>query len=315
MGRYVVRRLLQAIVMIFVVASLVAIFIQFIPGDPAYVILGQAQANEEAAAAIREELGLNRPIYEQYFDWITSVAQGDLGTSLINNRPIGEDLAKRIPRTFELGLTAIAISIIIGIPLGVVAAQYRNRAPDVLATSFAILGLSIPVFVVGPLLVLVLSLKLGILPAAGYVSFSEDPVGHLRNLALPAVTLGFLASATIIRMTRSSVLEVLGEDYVRTARAKGVSERVVLFSHALKNALIPVVTIIGLQMGTLLGSSVLVEYIFNWPGVSTYLINGINRRDYPVVQAVILVIAVTFILINLLTDLIYAWLDPRIKYE
>jgi peptide/nickel transport system permease protein len=315
MGRYVIRRLLQSALMIFIVATLVAVFIHFLPGDPAYVILGEDRATEERVDAIREQLGLNRPIYEQYVDWLGGVVRGDLGNSLISGRPIRTDLQLRIPRTFELGGVAVLISVLVGIPLGVLAARYRNGPVDLLATSFAILGLSVPVFVVGPLLVLLLSVKTDILPASGYVSFSEDPVEHLKRLALPAVTLGVLSSATIIRMTRSSMLEVLGEDYVRSARSRGLGERSVLFTHALRNALIPVVTIIGLQMGTLLGSSVLVEYIFNWPGVSTFLIDGINRRDYPIVQAVILVIAVTFILLNLLTDLIYAWIDPRIKYE
>ncbi len=315
MGRYVIRRLIQAGIMILIVATLVAVFIHFIPGDPAYVILGEERATEDRVQAIREDLGLNRPIYVQYVEWLGGVVTGDLGESLISGRPIATDLKLRIPRTFELGGAAVIISVIVGVPLGVISAQYRNRAPDFMATTFAILGLSIPVFVVGPLLVLLLSVRTNILPASGYVPFNEDPVEHVKRLLLPAVTLGILSSATIIRMTRSSVLEVLGEDYVRAARSKGINERTVLFTHALRNALIPVITIIGLQMGTLLGSSVLVEYIFNWPGVSTYLIDGINRRDYPIVQAVILVIAVTFILLNLLTDLIYAWIDPRIKYE
>ena len=315
MGRYVVRRLLQAALMIFVVATLVSVFIHFIPGDPAYVILGEERATEERVEAIRDDLGLNRPIYVQYAEWLGGVVRGDFGDSLISGRPIRTDLQLRIPRTFELGGAAVLISVIVGIPLGVIAARYRNSAPDLLATSFAILGLSVPVFVIGPLLVLALSVKTNILPASGYVPLQEDPVEHLKRLALPAFTLGILSSATIIRMTRSSMLEVLGEDYVRSARSRGLGERSVLFTHALRNALIPVITIIGLQMGTLLGSSVLVEYIFNWPGVSTYLIDGINRRDYPIVQAVILVIAVTFILLNLLTDLIYAWIDPRIKYD
>lgn len=315
MGRYIIRRLIQAGIMIYIVATLVSVFIYLIPGDPAYVILGEERATQDRVDAIREDLGLNRPIYVQYVDWLGGVVQGDLGKSLISGRPIATDLKLRIPRTFELGGAAVLISVIVGIPLGVVAARYRNKLPDVLSTTFAILGLSVPVFVVGPILVLLVSVKTDLLPASGYVPFAEDPVEHLKRLALPAVTLGILSSATIIRMTRSSVLEVLGEDYVRSARSKGLNERKVLFTHALRNALIPVVTIIGLQMGTLLGSSVLVEYIFNWPGVSTYLIDGINRRDYPIVQAVILVIAVTFILLNLLTDLIYAWIDPRIKYE
>lgn len=315
MGRYVVRRLLQSALLIFVVATLVAMFVHLMPGDPAYVILGDQNVTEEKAEAVREELGLNRPIYEQYFDWMSGVVRGDLGTSLISNRPVRDDLMKRIPRTFELGGVAVLISVVIGIPLGVVAARYRNQVPDVLATSFAILGLSVPVFVVGPILVLLFSIKFSIFPASGYIPINEDFVGHIKRMLLPAITLGILSSATIIRMTRSSMLEVLGQDFVRTARAKGAAERTVLFVHALRNALIPVVTVIGLQMGTLLGSSVLVEYIFNWPGVSTYLITGINQRDYPVIQAVILAIAVTFILLNLLTDLIYAWIDPRIKYD
>ena len=300
--------------MIFVVATLVAVFVNLIPGDPVYIILGDEDASEERAEALREELGLDRPIYVQYAEWLGDLVRGDLGNSLISKRPIRDDLAKRIPRTFELGGAAILVSIVIGMPLGVIAARYRNSLPDILATTFAIAGLSIPVFVVGPLLVLLFSIKLDIFPASGYVPLSEDPKGHFQRLLLPAVTLGVLSSATLLRMTRSSVLEVLGDDYVRTARAKGLGERRVLFTHALRNALIPVVTIIGLQMGTLLGSSVLVEFIFNWPGVSTYLITGINQRDYPVVQAVVLVIATTFIILNLLTDLLYAVIDPRIKY-
>jgi peptide/nickel transport system permease protein len=313
-GRYVIRRLMQAALMIFVVATIVAVFVHLIPGDPVYVILGDQEVSEERVESLRRELGLDQPIYIQYAQWLSGVARGDFGNSLISRRPIRDDLARRLPRTIELGLASILISVVVGIPLGVIAAQYRNRLPDVLATSFAVLGLSIPVFVVGPLLVLILSRYLGLLPASGYVELSQDPIGHLQRLLLPAVTVGILSSATIIRMTRSSMLEVLSEDYVRTARAKGAKERSVLFVHALRNALIPVVTILGLQMGTLLGSTVIVEFIFNWPGVSTYLIAAINNRDYPAIQAVVFIIAVLFITINLLTDLTYALLDPRIKY-
>jgi peptide/nickel transport system permease protein len=308
------RRLMQAALMIFVVATIVAVFVHLIPGDPVYVILGDQEVSEERVESLRRELGLDQPIYVQYAQWLAGVARGDFGNSLISRRPIRDDLARRLPRTIELGLASILISVVVGIPLGVIAAQYRNRLPDVLATSFAVLGLSIPVFVIGPLLVLILSRYLGLLPASGYVELSQDPIGHLQRLLLPAVTVGILSSATIIRMTRSSMLEVLSEDYVRTARAKGAKERSVLFGHALRNALIPVVTILGLQMGTLLGSTVIVEFIFNWPGVSTYLIAAINNRDYPAIQAVVFIIAVLFITINLLTDLTYALLDPRIKY-
>jgi peptide/nickel transport system permease protein len=313
-GRYVVRRLIETAILVFVVSTIVAVFIHLIPGDPATLIVGENQNTPERIAAVRKNLGLDRPIYEQYADWMSGVVRGDFGESLFSGRPIRTDLFKRIPRTLELGGAALFVSILVGIPLGVVAGHYRNRLPDVLVSSFAIAGLSVPVFVIGTLMVLFFSVKWQIFPASGYVSFSEDPIEHLKRLTLPAVTLGVLSSATIMRMTRSSLLEVLGEDYVRTARAKGLRESAVIYGHALRNALIPVVTVIGLQMGTLLGGSVLVEYIFNWPGLSTYLITGINQRDYPVVQAVILVIAIVFVLINLATDLLYAVIDPRIKY-
>ncbi|RIK43205.1 MAG: ABC transporter permease [Chloroflexi bacterium] len=314
MGRYVIRRLIQTAILVFIVSTIVAVFIHLIPGDPASLIVGDNQNTPERIEAVRRNLGLDRPIYEQYFDWITGIARGDFGKSLFTGREIRTDLVARIPRTLELGGAALLVSIVVGIPLGVIAAHYRNRWPDVLVSSFAIAGLSIPVFVIGTLMVLVFSVRWQILPASGYVAFSDDPLEHIKRLALPAITLGILSSATIMRMTRSSLLEVLGEDYVRTARAKGLNERVVIYGHALRNALIPVVTVVGLQMGTLLGGSVLVEYIFNWPGLSTYLITGINQRDYPVVQAVMLIIAVVFVLINLATDLLYAVIDPRIKY-
>jgi peptide/nickel transport system permease protein len=313
-GRYVARRLIETVVLVFFVSTIVAVFIHLIPGDPASLIVGDNQSTPERIAAVRANLGLDRPLYEQYLDWISGIARGDFGESLFTGRDIRTDLAKRIPRTLELGGAALLVSILVGIPLGVVAAHYRNRAPDVIVSSFAIAGLSVPVFVIGTLMVLLFSVKWQIFPASGYVPFGEDPIEHIKRLTLPAVTLGILASATIMRMTRSSLLEVLGEDYVRTARAKGARERTVVYGHALRNALIPVVTVVGLQMGTLLGGSVLVEYIFNWPGLSTYLISGINQRDYPVVQAVVLVIAVVFVLINLATDLLYAVIDPRIKY-
>jgi peptide/nickel transport system permease protein len=313
-GRYVVRRLIETAVLVVVVSTIVAVFIHLIPGDPASLIVGDNQNTPERIAAVRANLGLDRPIYEQYVDWISGVVRGDFGNSLFSGRPIRDDLFKRIPRTLELGGAALLVSIVVGIPCGVIAGRYRNRVPDVLVSSFAILGLSIPVFVIGTLLVLVFSVKWRVFPASGYVAFTDDPIEHLKRLALPAITLGVLSSATIMRMTRSSILEVLGEDYIRTARAKGLKERTVVVGHALRNALIPVITVIGLQMGTLLGGSVLVEYIFNWPGLSTYLITGINQRDYPVVQAVILIISIVFVLINLVTDLLYAVIDPRIKY-
>jgi peptide/nickel transport system permease protein len=314
MTRYVLRRLLQAAVLIFFSATLVALFIHMIPGDPVSVILGE-DVTPERADAVRRELGLDRPIYVQYGEWLLGLPRGDFGASLTSKRPIRQDLARRLPRTLELIAAASILSILIGVPAGVLAAQYHNRIPDIVVSISALIGISVPVFVTGTLFVLVFGIRLDVLPATGYVAFSEDAVGHLKRLILPSLTLALLMSAIVIRMTRSSLLEVLGEDYVRTARAKGLGHRVVLYKHALRNALIPVLTVIGLQMGNMLGGSVLVEFIFNWPGLSTYLITAINQRDYPTVQAVILVIAFLFILLNLLTDLLYAVIDPRIKYE
>ncbi len=314
MAAYIFRRALQSIALIFVVASLVAIFIQFLPGDPAYTILGENNATPERVAAVREELGLDRPILIQYKDWVVGVFQGDLGTSLTSKRPVANDLAQRLPRTFELIAASTILATIVGVTAGVVAAAHHNRWPDVIVSLLSLIWISTPVFVSGTLLLLLFGMKLKLLPVTGYVGLTDDPLGHLQRLALPALTLALLDAAVILRMTRSTLLEVLGEDYVRTARAKGVSNRTVLYGHALRNALIPVVTVIGLQMGTLLGGAVLVEYIFNWPGVSSYLIAGIGQRDYVVVQAVVLVIATLFIILNFVTDLIFAVLDPRIKY-
>jgi peptide/nickel transport system permease protein len=314
MTAYIIRRLIQAAALVFVVATLVAVFIHLIPGDPAYVILGENNVTPERLAAVREQLGLNRPIVVQYAEWLGGVLTGDFGTSLTSKREIAADIGKRLPRTLELILVSTALSALIGIPAGMVAATYRNRMPDLLVSTLALIGVSAPVFVVGTLLLLLFGVRWQVFPATGFVAFTDDPVGHLRRLALPAVSLAILETAIVLRMTRSSLLEVLGEDYVRTARAKGLGQRTVLYGHALRNALIPVLTIIGVQIGSSLGGTVLVETIFNWPGLSTYLITGINQRDYPVVQAVVLVIATLFVLLNLATDLIYAVVDPRIKY-
>ena len=311
---YILRRLAQAVVLVFVVATLVAAFIHLIPGDPVYVILGETNVTPERVAAVRAELGLDRPIPLQYAEWLAGLTRGDFGDSLTSGRPIGGDLLLRLPRTLELILVSTLLSVVVGVPLGVLAASYRNRAPDLAVSTFALIGVSAPVFVVGTLLLLLFGVLWGVLPATGYVAFGDDPARHLKHLILPSVTLATLETAIVLRMTRSSMLEVLAEDYVRTARAKGLDGRLVLYGHALRNALIPVLTIIGIQIGSALGGTVLVELIFNWPGLSSYLVTGINQRDYPVVQAVVLVIAALFILLNLLTDLVYAVVDPRIRY-
>ncbi|MER3450319.1 MAG: glutathione ABC transporter permease GsiC [Chloroflexota bacterium] len=313
MGGYVLRRLAQSAVLIFAVATLVAVLVRLIPGDPVQVLLGEGQATPERVRLLREQLGLEKPVHVQYLEWLGRLVRGDLGVSLISRRAIGPDLLQRLPRTLELTVAATLLALAVGLPAGILAAVNRNGPVDLAVSVLALLGLSAPVFVLGTLLVLVFGLYLRVFPATGFVDLTQDPWGHVSRLLLPAATLAAAMAGVIARMARSAML-VLAEDYLRTARAKGLTERAVVFGHALPNALIPVVAVVGVQMGSLLGGSVIVEYIFNWPGLSTYLLQGIAQRDYPVVQAVVLVVSALFILLNLLTDLSYGLLDPRIRY-
>jgi peptide/nickel transport system permease protein len=315
MGRYVARRIIQAALLIFAIATLIGVVVRVIPGDPVQILLGENQVTTERARVLREELGLDRPVLVQYVTWLGRVARGDLSQSLISRRPIGPDLLQRLPRTLELTIAATVLGVLIGVPAGIVAAVNRNRLIDLLVSVVALLGLSSPVFVLGTLLVLVFGLYLRWLPATGFVEVGQDPLGHVSRLILPTVTLAVGMAGVIARMARSAMLEVLQEDYLRTARAVGLVERTVLVRHALPNAMIPVVGVVGVQMGSLLAGSVIVEYIFNWPGLSTYLLQGIAQRDYPVVQAVVLVVSALFVLLNLATDLSYGFLDPRIRYD
>jgi len=313
-GSYILRRLLQSAILIFAVATLIAVAVRLIPGDPAYVLLGEGQATPDRVRLLREQLGLEKPVHIQYLEWLGRLARGDLGVSLISRRPVGPDLLQRLPRTLELTAAATFLALLFGLPAGILAAVNRNGPVDLGVSVLALLGVSSPVFVLGTLLVLIFGLYLRLFPATGFVDLTQDPVGHFNRLLLPAATLAAAMAGVIARMARSAVLEVLGEDYLRTARAKGLRERAVILGHGLPNALIPVVAVVGVQMGSLLGGSVIVEYIFNWPGLSTYLLQGIAQRDYPVVQAVVLTVSALFILLNLLTDLSYGLLDPRIRY-
>ena len=314
MREYILRRLLVAAILVVSVGTLVFLMIRLVPGDVVQVLLAEGNASPETIQARRDALGLTRPLPEQYALWLGGLLRGDFGTSLATSRPVGDDLATHLPRTLELVAAGLAIGLALGIPIGVFAAIRRNTWADYLATTTSLVGLSVPNFVWGTLLILVFGLLLRWFPTAGFVSFQDDPQRHLRFLTLPAITLGLTLAAVITRMTRSAMLEVLRQDYIRTALAKGLSNRVVEYRHALKNAMIPVVTITGIEVGSLLGGTVLVEYVFNWPGLSTLLINGAYKRDYPVVQAVVLTIAGTFILVNLLVDVLNAYLDPRIRY-
>lgn len=296
--------------------TLVFSLLHILPGDPVLVILGSERMPEpEVIEAVRVRLGLDKPLGEQYVDWIFGLAQGDLGNSLSNDQPVLERISARISRTLELVISAMLIASTLGILFGITAAFNWNTPRDSLVTAFSAVGMSIPVYVFGTLLVLVFAVQLRWLPNAGYVSMDENFGEFLRRLTLPAITLSLAPMAIITRTTRSSLLEVRFSDYVRTAYSKGLASRRIIAHHMMPNAFIPVITIIGIQMGALLGGTVIVEYIFNWPGLSTLLITSIQRRDYPVVQGIILVIASLFILINLFVDLLYSWLDPRIRHD
>lgn len=312
MGPFIARRMLTLIGQVLLVATIVFLMLRLVPGDPARAILGET-ASEDQIEAMRGRLGIDRPIWEQYIEWLGNAVQGDLGNSIISGRSISGDIAARFSNSAELIVISVVASLIIAVPLGTIAAMRRNQFPDIALSSVAMLGLSLPGFVIGTLFVLLFGLKWGILPQSRFVGWGDDPVGHLKLLILPSLTLAIGNAAVLLRMMRSSMLEVLRQDFVRTARAKGLSERRVISAHTLRNAINPVVSLVGLEIATLLGGMVIVEQIFNWPGLSSLLLSGVLSRDYPVVQGVVLVIAVVTIVVNVLVDITYALLDPRIR--
>lgn len=316
MSAYLMRRLLQMpLVLLLVTVALFAI-IRLIPGDPVYTLIGQSETglDDETVAALREDLGLNDPIWMQYGRWLGDVVRGDLGRSSTNRSDVSEQLKKRIPVTLQVGAASLLIAIIIGIPAGTIAAVKRGTWLDGLVTMIAMFGIAVPSFWLAMLVIWLFVVELGWLPATGFVDLWVDPAAAIRHMILPALVLGLTLSGSIMRYTRSSVLEVLGAEFVRTARSKGLNERVVIGRHALRNALLPVMTIVGLQLGTLLGGSVITESMFALPGVGRLAVEAINGRDYQTLQGVALFFAVTVLLVNLLTDIAYAVIDPRIRY-
>jgi len=315
MQPYALRRLVLSFFLALGAALIVFFSIHLAPGDAVLAALGEAgMMTPEQVQVKRHELGLDRPLLVQCGDWLAHLARGDLGVSFVNGRPIARDIAATFPRTLELVVAALLIGVLLGIPAGVYSATHQERWLDYLLTGLSLTAVSVPSFVSGTLLLLLFGLSLRWLPVSGYVSFADDPGQHLQLLVLPAAALGLIMAATITRMTRAAMLEVRQSDFVRTARAKGLPERLVLFYHTLKNALIPVVTLTGIEVGSLLGGTVIIEYVFTWPGMSTLLITAAERRDYPVVQGVVLVTAFFFVLVSLLVDLLNASLDPRIRY-
>lgn len=312
MGAFFTRRLFQLVLQAFCAATIIFFMIRLVPGDPAVATLGD-NATQEQIDHIHDLMGLNKPLYEQYATYMGNVARGDFGKSLISGRPVMTDIRLRLGNTIEIAVLAVLISILVGMPLGIIAALRANRAPDIVLSSGSALGLALPSFVVGTVLVLIFGLKLGWLPQSRFVAFRDEPWQHIKLIILPVATLSASAIAVVMRMTRSSMLEVVRQDYIRTARAKGLVEQTVVLRHALRNAINPVVSIIGLELAALLGGTVIVETIFNWPGLSSLLMSGVRSRDYPVIQGVVLLICVMTIVINVLVDLTYGLLDPRIR--
>lgn len=306
MLRFIVRRLLLTIPVLLGVATLVFALLHLVPGDPAQVMLGESAAASDVDE-LRAKLGLDRPLPAQYAQFISGVMRGDFGTSFRYGTPVFQEIAQRLPNTLELALAAMSVAILIALPLGILGALYRGRAIDQAAMTVSLVGISMPNFWLGPLLAIVFAVSLGWLPVSG--------MGDWRNLVLPAVTLGAALAAILARMTRASLIEELRELYVLAARARGLSQTRAVLRHALRNSLIPVVTILGLQFGAVLTGTIITETIFSWPGIGRLLIQAINFRDYPLVQGCILFIATTYVLVNLVVDLTYGWLDPRIRYE
>jgi peptide/nickel transport system permease protein len=301
---YLTSRLFSMLLVLFGVVCLVFLLIHLIPGDPVEMMLGES-ARPADRTALRAALGLDQPLLVQLGSYLEQLLRLDLGMSLHSQRPISAMLAERLPATAELAAASLLFAVVIALPLGISAATHKDRAMDYGAMGFSLFGVSIPNFWMGPVLILVFSLGLGWTPVSG-----RSGVG---SLILPAVTLGTAMAAILARMVRSSLLEVLHEGYIRTARAKGLSEGRVIWSHAMRNAWLPVVTLLGLQFGALLGGAVITETVFSWPGIGSLLVESIQKRDYPVVQACVLLISFAYVLVNTLTDLIYGWLDPRIR--
>lgn len=315
MSAYLVKRLIGAIPTLIGVSLLTFLFIRLIPGDAIAARLGTSQAlTPEQLASLRAYFGLDQPLPQQYWNWLSSLLQGDLGYSIRTGRPVLVEIAQRLPATLELALAAAAIAVVVGLPLGVVSALHPRSRLDFGIRVAGLIGLSLPNFWLGTLIIVLFSLYLRWMPnTGGYVDLAQDPLANLQFLIFPAVTLGLALAAATMRMTRSAMLDVLGTDYVRTARAKGLAPNVVLRRHALKNALIVVVTLLGIQAGQLLGGAVVVEEVFSVPGVGRMLLNAILQRDYALVQGTVLVIALLFVGLNIVIDLLYGYLDPRIR--
>ncbi|MDZ4230233.1 MAG: ABC transporter permease [Dehalococcoidales bacterium] len=321
MHAYIIRRLLLMLPSLLMVTLIVFFLVRFIPGDVIDIMVVEmtqatgAGAAEKTAEALRTQLGLDKPVYLQYWEWLTDVLRGDLGSSLWTRRSVGSDILRRLPVSSELGILGMAIALIMALPIGVYSAIRQDTAGDYFGRSLAILFISVPYFWLGTVIVVYPSVWWGWMPPMRYIPLVDNPVGNLKQFIIPAFVVGTVFTGTIMRMTRTMMLEVLRQDYIRTAWAKGLSERVIVLRHALKNALIPVVTILGMQLPIVIAGAVVTETIFALPGIGFYLLEAIGRRDYPVISGINLIVASFVVVINLLVDITYAYLDPRIHYK
>ena len=306
MTSYFIKRLLGLLPTLLIVAVLVFLFVHMLPGDPARLAAGP-DADPQTVALVRQDLGLDRPLPEQFVSFFTRMLQGDFGTSMRTRRPVSTEIAERFMPTLLLTLASMGWAVVLGMTIGVVSAVFRNEWPDRIGMTIAVSGISFPAFALGMLLMQIFSVKLGWLPTVGADSW--------RHYVLPSLTLGAAVAAVMARFTRASFVEVMQEDFVRTARAKGLKERTVIAKHCLRNALIPVVTMMGLQFGFLLGGSIVVEVVFNWPGLGRLLVDAVTTRDYPVIQTLVLLFSLEFILINLTVDVLYGFINPTIRYN
>jgi peptide/nickel transport system permease protein len=313
-ARYILRRLFFMIPVALIVSFLTFMIIHLVPGDPARVLLGE-EATPEALVALRHQLGLDQPLLVQFGLWLWQLLHGNLGQSIYLQQPVIQAILQRLPVTVELGISALLFSLLLAFPLGVYSATHRNTVIDWLVNVLTLISTAVPNFVLGLVLLLLFAVMIRAFPPGGYVPFSDDPLGNLRDLLLPMITLAMSTLAVNMRQIRANMIEVLGQDYIRTARSKGLSERSVQYTHALRNAILPVTTIIGLQIGSIIGGTFVVETIFLWPGIGQDTVSSILAKDYPMVQGVVLLSAFVYMGANLLVDICYAFLDPRIRFE
>jgi len=314
MWKYTIKRLIGLIPVLIIVALITFLLIHLTPGDPAQVMLG-TESTPERVADLRAEMGLDKPLYIQFEEWLINVLHGDLGRSIFLDRPVTQALLERLPATFLLAITSLIIAVVIGIPLGVIASSKPGSILDGIVMTISLIGVSVPSFWLGLLLIILFSVVLGWLPSGGYCPLNENFLKGLSTLIMPSFSLGFMQAALIARMTRSSMLEIISLDYIRTARAKGLSEYVIFTMHAFKNIRTKIITVVGLAFGVLLGGAVIVETVFSYPGVGRLVVQAVTRRDYPLIQGTLLIISCSYVFVNLIVDLLYPLFDPRIKYS